>query len=92
MEHPTRIFIDTSKQVFQLHGVNAAEQVVLRRKLRRSELLPFLDGLPPISDDEEEMLEEATAPRDEERSRLGCQLRAGTDFDCIVVDIPGSQI
>lgn len=52
----------------------------------------FLDALPPISDDEEEMLEEATAPRDEERSRLGCQLRAGTDFDCIVVDIPGSQI
>ena len=47
MEHPTRIFIDTSKQVFQLHGVNAAEQVVLRRKLRRSELLPFLAGLPP---------------------------------------------
>jgi hypothetical protein len=30
----TRIFIDTSKSVFQLHGVNAAEAVVVRRKLR----------------------------------------------------------
>ena len=52
----------------------------------------YLDGLPPISDDEEEMLEEATAPRDEERSRLGCQLHAGRDFESIVVEVPGSQI
>jgi transposase len=27
--------MDTSKHVFQLHGVNAAEVVVLRKKLRR---------------------------------------------------------
>jgi transposase len=27
--------MDTSKHVFQLHGVNAAEEVVLRKKLRR---------------------------------------------------------
>ncbi|WP_026543273.1 2Fe-2S iron-sulfur cluster-binding protein [Paenarthrobacter nicotinovorans] len=52
----------------------------------------FLEALPPISDDEEEMLEEATAPRDEERSRLGCQLHAGNDFEKIIVEIPGSQI
>jgi hypothetical protein len=26
--------MDTSKSVFQLHGVNAAEQPVLRKKLR----------------------------------------------------------
>ena len=30
-----RIGIDTSKSVFQLHGVDEAEQVVLQRKLRR---------------------------------------------------------
>jgi transposase len=35
----TRIFIDPSKSVFQLHGVNAAEAVVLRRKLRRARWL-----------------------------------------------------
>ena len=30
MEKVIRIGMDTSKSVFQLHGVNAAEQVVLR--------------------------------------------------------------
>src|SRR5687768_4286063 len=34
-----RIGMDTSKQVFQLHGVNGAEEPVLRRKLRRSQLI-----------------------------------------------------
>lgn len=47
MEHPIRVFIDTSKQVFQLHGVNAAEAVVLRRKLRREQLLAFFAKLEP---------------------------------------------
>jgi transposase len=42
-----RIFIDTSKQVFQVHGVDAAEQPVLRRKLRRSEMIPFFAALAP---------------------------------------------
>jgi transposase len=43
----TRIFIDTSKSVFQLHGVDAQERVVLRRKIRRSQLLEFFAQLPP---------------------------------------------
>lgn len=47
MEQVTRIFIDTSKQFFQLHGVNAAEEVVLRRKLKRSQLLAFFAKLAP---------------------------------------------
>lgn len=47
MEHPTRIFIDTSKQLFQLHGVDAAEKVVVRRQLRRREMIPFFAGLAP---------------------------------------------
>ena len=33
MDKIIRIGMDTSKHVFQLHGVNAAEQLVLRRKL-----------------------------------------------------------
>jgi transposase len=36
-----RIGVDTSKSVFQLHGVDAQEQVVLRRKLRRRDVLVF---------------------------------------------------
>jgi transposase len=43
-----RIGIDTSKSVFQLHGVNAAGQPVLRKKLRRSQVLAFFAGLSPL--------------------------------------------
>jgi transposase len=39
--------MDTSKSVFQLHGVNAAEEVVLRRKLRRKDMVAFFEKLPP---------------------------------------------
>src|SRR3981081_3419937 len=38
--------MDTSKNFFQLHGVDAAERPVLRRKLRRSEVLGFFANLP----------------------------------------------
>src|SRR2546430_1367234 len=38
--------MDTSKHFFQLHGVDAVEQVVLRRKLRRKEMLTFFAKLP----------------------------------------------
>jgi len=39
--------MDTSKHVFQLHGVNAAEEVVLRKKLRRKEMVAFFEKLAP---------------------------------------------
>jgi transposase len=42
-----RIGMDTSKHFFQLHGVDAAEHPVLRRKLRRKEMLAFFAKLPP---------------------------------------------
>jgi len=42
-----RIGMDTSKQIFQLHGVDEAEQVVLRQKLRRREVLEFFGKLAP---------------------------------------------
>jgi transposase len=47
MEQIIRIGMDTSKNVFQLHGVNAAEEVVLRRKLRRKEMIRFFEKLAP---------------------------------------------
>lgn len=47
MEQITRIGMDTSKHVFQLHGVNAAEEPVLRKKLRRKEMVDFFGKLPP---------------------------------------------
>jgi transposase len=43
----SRIGMDTSKHVFQLHGVNAAEEPVLRKKLRRKEMMAFFGKLAP---------------------------------------------
>jgi transposase len=39
--------MDTSKHIFQLHGVDSAELPVLRRKLRRGEMSTFFGKLPP---------------------------------------------
>ena len=47
MEQVSRIGMDTSKHVFQLHGVNASDEVVLRRKLRRKEMVAFFEKLAP---------------------------------------------
>jgi transposase len=41
-----RIGMDTSKHIFQVHGVDAAEQVVLRKKLSRKQVLEFFAKLP----------------------------------------------
>jgi transposase len=37
--------MDTSKHIFQFHGVNAAEEPVLRRKMRRKEMVTFFEKL-----------------------------------------------
>jgi transposase len=37
------IGLDTAKPVFQIHGVNEAGKAELKRKLRRSELIPFFE-------------------------------------------------
>ena len=47
MTRLARIGIDTSKSVFQLHGVDEKEQVVLRKQLRRRQLLMFFGKLEP---------------------------------------------
>jgi transposase len=47
VEQVIRIGVDTSKSVFVVHGVDATERPVLRRKLRRGEVEPFFARLPP---------------------------------------------
>jgi transposase len=47
MEQISRIGMDTSKRFFQLHGVNTAETVVLRKKLRRKAMVTFFEKLAP---------------------------------------------
>lgn len=49
MENLIRVGVDTSKSVFQLHGVDATEQPLLRRKLRRGQFLAFFAKLSPIA-------------------------------------------
>jgi transposase len=39
--------MDTSKNFFQLHGVNAAEAVILRKKMRRKEMIEFFGKIAP---------------------------------------------
>ncbi len=43
----TTLGIDLAKSVFQLHGVDADGNAVLRKKLRRSAVLDFLRDMPP---------------------------------------------
>jgi transposase len=40
------IGLDTAKSVFQIHGVNQTGKTEIKRKLRRSELLPFFEKQP----------------------------------------------
>jgi hypothetical protein len=43
----TTIGLDIAKRAFQVHGIEAAGQAVLRRKLGRGEVLDFFRALPP---------------------------------------------
>ena len=47
MEQIIRIGMDTSKHIFQLHGVDAAERPVLRKRLGRQQMVAFFARLPP---------------------------------------------
>jgi transposase len=46
MNEISTIGLDIAKSVFQVHGVDALGAVVVRRQLRRGELLKFFAGLP----------------------------------------------
>ena len=46
MQSISKIGLDIAKSVFQVHGVDAAGQVVIRRQLRRRHALAFFQKLP----------------------------------------------
>ncbi|WP_426615282.1 IS110 family transposase [Bradyrhizobium sp. McL0616] len=46
MQSISTIGLDIAKSVFQVHGVDAASQVVLRRQLKRGQVLAFFQKLP----------------------------------------------
>lgn len=47
MNDVTTIGIDLAKSVFQIHGVDASGVLVIRKQLRRGQVLPFLRKQPP---------------------------------------------
>ena len=47
MQAVTTIGLDIAKSVFQIHGIDAAGNVIVRRKLKRRYVLPFFQKLPP---------------------------------------------
>jgi transposase len=45
--HITTIGLDIAKNVFQVHGIDAAEKIVVRKQLRRGQVMKFFASLPP---------------------------------------------
>src|SRR5881409_908681 len=43
----TTIGFDIAKNVFQVHGIDAAEKVVIRKQIRRGQVMKFFEALPP---------------------------------------------
>src|SRR2546423_7919761 len=43
----TTIGLDIAKNVFQVHGIDATEKVVVRKQLRRGQVMKFFEPLPP---------------------------------------------
>src|ERR671916_2204331 len=49
MNQVSTVGLDLAKYIFQLHGADSAGAVVVRKKLRRGQLLAFLATLPPCT-------------------------------------------
>jgi transposase len=47
MQTVTTIGFDIVKSVFQVHGVDAAGQAVIRRQLKRRQVIAFFQKMPP---------------------------------------------
>jgi transposase len=43
----TTIGLDIAKNVFQVHGIDAAEKVIVRKQLRRGQVMAFFEALAP---------------------------------------------
>ena len=43
----TTIGLDLAKNVFQVHGIDATEKVVVRKQLRRGQVMTFFEAMAP---------------------------------------------
>jgi transposase len=48
MQAITTIGLDLAKSVFQVHGIDAENRVIIRRQLKRRYVLAFFKKLPPV--------------------------------------------
>src|ERR1700716_1800658 len=55
----TTIGLDIAKNVFQVHGIDAAEKVVVRKQLRRGQVIGFFEVLAPCLVGMEALTEES---------------------------------
>lgn len=74
---PTIIGLDLAKHVFQLHGVDAAGKVVVRKRLRRSEVKAFFAKLSPCvhrceSNKKQQNVTKCSVSQQVEASRNSC--------------------
>ena len=42
----TMLGLDIAKNVFQVHGINSNEKIVVRKQLRRGQIVRFVEELP----------------------------------------------
>ena len=83
------IGLDLAKNVFQVHGIDANEKVVVRKQLRRSQVLAFFKALPPCLVGMEAC---ATAHHwARELRELGHEVPAPADPEQLFQSIPSSR-
>jgi transposase len=46
MQAITTVGLDIAKSVFQVHGIDATGEVIIRRQLKGRQVLPFFERLP----------------------------------------------
>jgi hypothetical protein len=52
----TTIGLDIAKNVFQVHGIDAAEKVIIRKQLRRGQVMAFFEALAQVREGIKELL------------------------------------
>jgi transposase len=91
MQTITTIGFDIAKSVFQVHGVDAGGQVLIRRQLKRRQVLAFFQKLQPVGALDLQRIDVGRCQR-KSRNRAISMIRSAdktavTNSDCGVVCI-----
>src|ERR1700746_1645280 len=72
----TTIGLDIAKNMFQVHGIDGAEKVVVRKQLRRGQVMKFFEAVPPCLVGMEACATDQASPTHEPNSALNGVARA----------------